>query len=138
MFFFAGEATMKSGKCTVAVLVCLVLGSTLLYAQTYRAKVPFAFSIGDKVHQAGSYTVSYDENNSKVLFLRPDNGPVISVPVLTRLSPRDNLKQEAQLVFDDVSGAYTLAELYIPGIDGFYLGSVLVEHKHVIIDAPGH
>jgi hypothetical protein len=40
-----------------------------------------------------------------------------------------------KLVFDDVDGKYILAELYLPGKDGFYLGSVLVEHRQVIINA---
>ncbi len=127
---------MKHRKCVIAVLTCLALGSGLLYAQTYQAKVPFPFMLGDKVHPAGAYTVSYDKSNPKVVSLSTQNGPAISVPVLTRLSPREHLKRDAQLVFDDVNGKYTLAELYFPGMDGFYLGSVLVEHKHVIINAP--
>ena len=127
---------MKYRKFVIAVLTCLALGSGFLYGQTYQAKVPFPFMLGDKVHPAGAYKVSYDESNPKVVSLSAQSGPVISVPVLTRLSPRENLKQEAQFVFDDVNGKYTLAELYLPGMDGFYLGSVLVEHKHVIINAP--
>jgi len=127
---------MRCRRGTIAVLTCLALGSALLYAQTYQAKIPFAFSIGNTLHPAGSYTVSYDKSNLKVLSLRPENGPVISVPILTRLSPREHLKEEAQFVFDDVNGKFTLAELYMPGMDGFYLGSALVEHKHVIINAP--
>ncbi len=72
----------------------------------------------------------------KILSLHPQSGPVISVPVPTRLSPREHLKQEAQLVFDDVDGKYTPAELYLPGMDESCLGSVPVEHKHAIINAP--
>ena len=127
---------MKYRKCATTVLACLALGSALLYAQTYHAKVPFPFTIGDKVHAAGTYRVSFDQSNPKVLTLSPQSGPAISIPVITRLSAREHPKQEAQLIFDDVNGKYTLAELYLPGMDGFYLGSVLVEHKHVIINAP--
>jgi hypothetical protein len=127
---------MNCRKCVIAVLTCLALGSALLYGQTHEAKIPFPFTTGDKPHPAGAYTVSYDKSNPKVVSLHPQGGSAISVPVLTRLSPREQVKQEAQLVFDDVDGKYTLAELYLPGMDGFYLGSVLVEHKHVIINAP--
>jgi|OpeIllAssembly_1097287.scaffolds.fasta_scaffold2637688_1 hypothetical protein len=127
---------MNCRKCVIAVLACLALGSSLLYGQSYQAKIPFQFTAGNMVHPAGAYTVFYDKSKPKVLSLHPQSGPVIGVPVLTRLSPREQLKQEAQLVFDEVDGKYTLAELYLPGTDGFYLGSVLVEHKHVIIDAP--
>ena len=127
---------MKCRKCTIAVLTCLALGSALLYAQPYQARIPFEFRIESQLHPGGTYTVAYDKSNLKALSLRPQNGPAISVPILTRLSPREQIKQEAQLVFDDVDGKYTLAEVYIPGMDGFYLGSVLVEHKHVIVNAP--
>ncbi len=127
---------MNCRKCAISALTCLVLGAALLYAQTYKAKIPFGFSVGGKPYLAGTYSIMYDEKNPKILSLRPQEGPAVDVPVLTRLSPRDPLKQEAQLVFDDVDGKYTLAELYLPGMDGFYLGSVLVEHKHRIVDAP--
>ncbi len=127
---------MNCTRCVIAVLTCLALGSTLLYGQTFQAKVPFPFTIAGKPHPAGAYSVSFDENNPKAVSLRPQSGPAFSVPIVTRLSPREQLKQEAQLVFDDVNGKYTLAELYLPGMDGFYLGSALVEHKHVIINAP--
>jgi hypothetical protein len=127
---------MKCRKCAVVVLTCLVLGSALLYAQSYQARIPFAFSVGNELHPAGTYTVVYDKSNLKSLSLRQQSGPAINVPILTRLASREMLKQEAQLVFDDVDEKYTLAELYIPGMDGFYLGSVLVEHKHVIVNAP--
>lgn len=127
---------MKCSRCAVAVLMCLALGSALICAETYQAKVPFAFNVAKKVHPAGTYTVVFDQASPKALSLRPQSGPEVTVPIVTRLSPRETAKQEAQLVFDEVDGKYTLAELYIPGMDGFYLGSVLVEHKHVTVNAP--
>jgi hypothetical protein len=47
----------------------------------------------------------------KIPSLHAQSGPVIIVPVPTRLSPRERLKQETHFVFDDVDGKYTPAEL---------------------------
>jgi len=126
---------MKHGKHAMAGLVLLGVGALIVYAQTYSARIPFEFSVGKEVHPAGMYAVTYEMSNPKVLILRPQSGLGISVPILTRLAARETSNQEAQLVFDEVDGKYTLAELYFPRMDGFYLGSALVTHKHVTIKA---
>ena len=124
---------MRCTKRALVALACLGLASIFVHAQTYNAKIPFEFAAGKQQHPAGTYTFSHDKANPKVLLLRPQSGPAIGIPILTRLAPREIQDQQAQLVFDEVDGKYTLAELYLPATDGFYLGSVLVEHKHVTI-----
>ncbi len=120
------------------VVMLLVLSATAVsaYAQQVTAKIPFEFRVEKKMLPAGTYTVTVPQADSKALTLRNlGTGATTQVPIITWLSDRDQPNHPPHLVFDKRDKEHALAEFWLPGMDGCYLGGIMLTHTHVTIAA---
>jgi hypothetical protein len=122
----------------VAAAVLVLVGSlTAAYAQgTF--KVPFEFKAGGKKLPAGEYWVGQKGEKDIALRKLPDGAEVL-VPFTQRLETPKPSVGEPQLVFDAVGNfepsyteyvtEYVLAELWLPGADGFLVHTTKGAHQ---------
>jgi hypothetical protein len=105
-------------------------------------KVPFEFKAGGKKLPAGEYWVGQKGDGQVVLRKEPD-GAEVAVPFTQRLSQPTPSLTESQLVFDEVGDfvpsyteyitVYLLAEVWLPGGDGFLIHTTKGAHKNKIV-----
>jgi hypothetical protein len=130
----AGEETMRKrlGVFAAALAVTIVAGATAAYAQgAVVSEVPFAFKLGNKTFEPGTYTFRPDDQNAVITITSPKwaSSPAI---VETRLGEPDPSLADGRLVFDKVGQVYYLSELWLPGAeDGFLLHITKEPHTHV-------
>jgi hypothetical protein len=78
---------------------------------------------------SGGYYINTDNANPNVIVIRSDKGANKALcPVITRLGPSESPKP--QVVFDKVGEKRILAEVYLPGLDGFQVAGTASEHSH--------
>ncbi len=126
-------------KRTGVVLACLMLLPMLSFAQVastgVAANVDFGFYVGGKYIPAGSYefkpTASGTESTMNVLNTKTNE--ITVVPILTTISKK--LPAYGEVVFDHAGDDYYLAEIYIPGMDGFLVKGAPGKHTHVSVKA---
>jgi hypothetical protein len=135
-------AMKRLTKLAVAVAAfALVANVTAAYAQgTF--KVPFAFKAGSQKLTAGEYSVSQKGNGEIVLRKQP-GGAETALAFSQRLPQPAPPLAEPQLVFDEVGDfapsyteyitVYVLAEVWLPGEDGFLIHTTKGAHKNKII-----
>jgi hypothetical protein len=101
------------------------------------AKIPFAFSVEGKVLPAGQYNFS-EGSDLKTMTVRSSDGKAsVIAPIMTRLAAEiHTTPQDAHIVFDKVGDSNTLAEIWVPGEQGFMLHATKGKHEHRIVDAP--
>jgi hypothetical protein len=125
----------------VAFTFVLIAGSTVTYAQgTF--KIQFKFEAGGKRFAAGEYWVA-QKGDKQVALRREPNGEEVLVPFIQRLEQPKPPLQEPQLVFDMVGNFepsyteyvtdYVLAEVWLPGEDGFLIHTTKGAHQHQTI-----
>ena len=114
---------------TLVVLFAIGFAAKIAPAQSAaKITVPFAFAAGATEFPAGVYVIRVPSNATYLLIRRIDSSDTSNVSVITRISPRDD--KTAQVVFDRAGEKYYLAEVYIPGIDGFHLQGAPGKHTH--------
>ena len=124
------------GAIVTLLLTVMAAGVMVVHAQQVTAKIPFEFRVGKKTLPAGTYSVTYSKSAPNVLNLRNQSGGAVTqVPVITRLAAKDQPSVGAHLIFDKVEDAHSLAEFWLPGMDGFFLGGEVTTHTHVTIRA---
>ena len=116
----------------------LFLFSTVAAAyaqQSLQANIPFAFKVGNKQLPAGNYRfIPTGEDRS--IRVVSDKDSAVGL-VLTRLAAGiHTTPNDAHVVFDKMGEQYWLAEIWIPGIDGFDLNNMAEKHEHRIINMP--
>jgi hypothetical protein len=123
---------------TAVLAFGLVAGGSALYAQAM-FKIPYKFEAAGKKLPAGEYRIV--PKDDKQLALRPAaGGDEILIPVLERMPQPTPALAEPQLVFDMVGNfepsyteyvtEYVLAELHLPGADGYLVKAMKGAHKH--------
>ena len=121
-------------KQVVAVLV-MVLGLAVGAAwagSEIEVDVRFDFIVDGKEMPAGSYVV--EVNGDRVVIKDLRGGAGTEVKVLTRIADRELPKPK--LFFDKTKdGKRYLAELQLPGMDGFLFEGATGEHIHEAITA---
>jgi hypothetical protein len=127
----------------VALVLTLSASAGVCFAQgTF--KVPFPFQAGGKKLPAGDYRIA-QKGNEQIILRQEPNGSEVAVTVLKTL-PRPNPPlAEPQLIFDAVGNFepsyteyvtdYLLAEVWLPGQDGFLLHVTKGGHAHQTIKA---
>jgi len=116
--------------------VLAVAGSLGAIAQTdlsLLADMPFSFVAGTKTLPAGQYMFQPSNNELEMMVRNQKTGESVFVPLLTRLGPRS--EGEAEVVFDVASNQHYLAEVHVPGIDGFAFKAAPGKHAHVSVRA---
>jgi hypothetical protein len=113
----------------VALVFALVAGAGVCFAQgTF--KVPFAFQAGGKKFPAGDYRIA-QKGNEQITLRQEPNGVEVAITVLKTLPQPDPPIGEPQIIFNLVGNFepsyteyvtdYLLAEVWLPGQDGFLL-----------------
>jgi len=124
-----------------AVAFFLIAGSALAYAQgTF--KIPFKFQAGGKKFPAGDYWVA-QKGEGQIALRKEPGGEEVLIPVKERLPQPSPPLAEAQIVFDVVGNFepsyteyltdYLLAEVWLPGADGFLVHTTKGAHQNQII-----
>jgi hypothetical protein len=97
----------------LAIANLAMAGTALAQSNSVKAKVPFDFTVGDKVLPAGTYTIK--PNSSNVIMIRNYDQPIASVSLVHpdgRRSPNDGT-----LVFHKYGGRYFLSEIFCDSAD---------------------
>ncbi len=123
------KALWAAGSFIVALL------AVSLFAQTpqVRAQIDFAFAVENKVLPAGTYDFIRDDTAS--VFRVTDEGKNEAVaPVQTRLAAlMPGMPNKPEVVFDKIGDTYKLAEIWIPGEDGYAITVTKAKHEHKIV-----
>ena len=125
----------------VAFTFVLIAGSVATYAQgTFT--IPFKFQAGGKKFPAGEYRVA-QKGDVQIILRKEPGGEEISIPFTQRLEQPKPPLEEPQLVFDVVGNFepsyteymtdYLLAEVWLPGEDGFLVHTTKGAHQNQII-----
>ena len=125
-------------KCLYAGLLVLVATATIASAQTMSsssvvADIPFSFIVSGKPLPAGTYRFAPSDNLLQITVTNTKGNESAMSIVNTRLSPRS--ANEASLVFDVAGNDHYLAEIYVPGMDGFQVPCAPGKHTHVVLKA---
>ena len=119
----------------------LIAGSAVTYAQA-TFTVPFRFQAGGKKFPAGEYWVA-QKGEGQIALRKEPGGEEVPIPFTQRLEQPQPPLEEPQLVFDMVGNFepsyteymtdYLLAELWLPGEDGFLVHTTKGAHQNQII-----
>jgi hypothetical protein len=122
--------SMKRKSLFSPVLVfTLVVGAMVAQAQQgVVVRIPFAFTVASNELPAGKYRIRPNGNSGGLTIRNVDTNEGVNVPALTRISSRD--EKTPQLVFDKAADKNYLAEVYIPGMDGYHLQGAPGKHSH--------
>jgi len=124
-------------KQVISILAALTVAASLsAMAQigpNLLADIPFSFLAGTKTLPAGQYEFLPSVNELEMTVRNQKTGESVFVPVLTRLGPRS--ERDAEVVFDVSGNQHYLAELHVPGIDGFAFKAAPGKHSHVAVKA---
>ncbi len=101
-----------------------------------KANVSFPFMVGNKLLPAGDYTFDRQGPLGQVFRVQGEGKNATVVNVITRIaSDIHTTPQDAHLVFDVVGGdKYILAEIWIPGEDGYVLAVTKEKHEHKVMN----
>jgi hypothetical protein len=125
-------------KIKIPALLATVCMNILLcpfgWTQSAQAKIPFPFKLESKTLPAGTYAFEIDASNpTEVKLTNVTNHMTADATVKTRLAQISVETKDAHLVFDKGDEGYFLAEFWLPGQDGFFLGGTAHLHTHTII-----
>jgi hypothetical protein len=116
-------------KYLLALAIAGITVSAWAQVKSAVVSIPFAFYVGNEQLQPGKYEIKpSDATASHLTLRRVDNNDTLQVQILTRISNRGG--RDAQIVFDKTEDRSYLAEIYIPGIDGFHLQGAPGRHTH--------
>jgi len=120
-----------------ALAFVLIAGGTLVYAQG-AFKIPFKFEAGGKKFPPGEYWVA-PKGDGQLALRQESTGAEVLIPFIKRLEQPKPANEEPRLVFDMVGNFepsyteyvtdYVLAELWLPGEDGFLVHTLKGAHQ---------
>ncbi len=126
-----------------ATALVLVAGARPVFAQD-TFKIPYKFEAGGTKLPSGEYRVA-QKNESHIALRQESTGKEFQVPFTKRLAQPCPPLAEPQLVFDVVGNFapsyteyvtdYVLAEVWLPGADGFLVHTMKGAHKTQTIKA---
>lgn len=115
-----------------AVVAVLVVGG-LAQAQAPSMKIGFSFYAAGKEYKSGNYTIEVTPAGH-VVFHAEKGDAVVDLTPMKSLG-RDDKVQAPKLVFDIVGAARFLSEVWLPGQDGYLVGSVSGPHDQEVLGA---
>ncbi len=121
----------------VILAFALIAGATVAYAQgTF--KIPFKFEAGGNKLPPGEYWVA-QKGDGQLTLRQESTGKEFQIPFIKRLAQPNPSVDAPQLVFDMVGNFepsyteymtdYLLAEMWLPGEDGFLVHITKGAHK---------
>jgi len=116
---------------TMAAVALTLLVSQPAHAQTtYDFKVPFDFIANGQTLKAGDYALVPNAADSVfTLQARAGTGSAVFLPVETRLAADSSVTQPT-VVLDKIEGKLIMAELHVPGADGYLFNVTKARHTH--------
>jgi len=122
---------MKTKMMAVGGLLVIALAVTAALAQgpSLKANIDFTFTVGTKTLPAGTYTFIKEEPSG--VFRVTGNKIEAVAPVLTRIASM--MPTLDAVVFDAIGDKYVLAEIWIPGDDGYVVATTKAKHTHKIV-----
>jgi hypothetical protein len=119
-------------KMMLSATLVILMAVTFGYGQppSLKANIDFPFTVEGKVLPAGQYDFARDE--TATAFRVTEGGKTsFFIPVITRIAgPRNEIQQNAYVVFDVVGGKTFLSEIWIPGDDGYLMSTTKEKHEH--------
>ena len=119
----------------------LAVGAPLAFGQA-TFKIPFEFQAGGKKLPAGDYVVARG-GEGQITLRQESTGKEFQVAFTQRLAQPTPPLVEPQLVFDEVGNfepsyteyftVYLLAEVWLPGEEGFLVHTTKGAHKNKIV-----
>ncbi len=120
----------------VAVLVGLIAGvASAQGGKKVAFETSFGFVVNDKVMPAGRYEIEAltGQGPASLVIRSIGTGDKMLVKTITRLA--DLGGKEPKIVFDKTADAQYLAEVHVPGMDGFDVQHAPGEHGHTMVTA---
>ncbi|MBP7865920.1 MAG: hypothetical protein KA419_08200 [Acidobacteria bacterium] len=119
---------------TLGFLLALSVISGFGQAPLLKVNVDFPFIVKDTELPAGEY--EFVREPSGWMFRVKDQGDHVAlVTVLTTLSRETHTTvKDAHVIFDKVGDKFILSELWIPGHDGYLVGTTPKEHGHKVLN----
>jgi len=124
-----------------AVALLLVAGTTEAFAQS-TFKIPYTFQAGGTSLPKGDYSI-VQKDDSHLTLRQESSGKEVQVTFSKRLAQPNPPLTEPQIVFDMVGNFapsyteyvtdYVLAEIWLPGGDGFQVHTMKGAHKTQIV-----
>jgi hypothetical protein len=118
-------------------MVALALSSGVTLAQvteTLTFEAPYPFLVSGREMPAGGYELDLLWRSPGLMQLRNlQTEESIFIQSISRVSERAD--GEALLVFDKYQETYYLAEVHVPGVDGFHLQGAPGKHTHTRVTA---
>jgi hypothetical protein len=119
---------------SVAVLAVVFIGGTWAQAQAPLTKIGFGFFASGREFASGKYAV--DVTAAGKVSLKAEKGKAaVEITPLKSLGPNPSLKAP-KLVFEVVGADRFLAEVWLPGHDGYLVGSVSGDHTEQVVEGP--
>jgi len=119
---------------SVAVVAVMFLGSAWAFAQAPLTKIGFGFFAGGREFTSGKYSI--DVTPVGKVAIRAEKGKqAVEITPLKSLGRKDGLKAP-KLVFEVVGADRFLAEVWLPGQEGYLVGSVSGEHTEEVVEGP--
>jgi hypothetical protein len=128
----------------MATAMVLVAGATQAFAQGMFT-IPFAFQVSGTSLPKGQYSIVQKKDDSHIALRQESTGKEFPVSFTKRLPKPSPPLAEPQLAFDVVGNFapsyteyvtdYVLAEVWLPGAEGFLVHTLKGAHKTQIIKA---
>lgn len=126
---------MRNRALFIIGLFALMTVSVFAQPQQVRATIDFPFTVENKALPAGTY--DFIRNDTAQVFRVTDYSKnEAAAPIATRLATlMPGMGMGAYVVFDKVGDKYVLAEVWIPGEDGYAITISKAKHEHRIVKA---
>jgi hypothetical protein len=119
----------------ISLLTLLAVLSAHAQAVPIRATIPHTFTAGGKQLPAGRYEIFRDPASQVIRLSSDDKKNTVLLTTLTRTAAAiHNTPADSHLVFDKMGETYILAELWVPGIDGYVFNTTKEQHEHQVVD----
>jgi hypothetical protein len=113
------------------LVLILVFAGSYARAGDLTVNIGQPFEAGGKSYPPGRYRVLADADSDHINLSNLDRKTDDEIKFTTRLSPREG--NWGEVVFDKVEDNLYLAEIYIVGMDGFFLPGPPGKHKHLVL-----
>ncbi len=119
---------------TVGLFAFLAVVAAFGQNAIIRAQIDFPFIVEGRTLPAGTYDFTRDDTAS-VFKVTDGSKDMAAAQILTRIAAGMHTSPaDGHVVFDKIGDAYTLAEIWIPGQDGYILAVTKAKHEHRIIN----
>lgn len=119
---------------TIAFFAILAVAAVYGQNTVLRAPIDFPFMVGGKTLPAGTYDFARD-NTASVFTVTGGGKNMAAAQIMTRLAVEMHTSPaDGHIVFDKVGDVYTLAEIWVPGQDGYVLAVTKAKHEHRVVN----